>query len=368
MIQDLYIVGATGNVGSTLVKQIFEKGDTDPARHANPTRIVGLASSKHALYLPDGIGSQQAFAFADKKCDGAGEYNNLGELLQTARYGPRDEKTMLVFVDVTALKEQMIEFHHEVISKTPYSIVTANKNPLAFSDYEVFQELTTDPRRYGYRCSVMAGADTVPFLRDLRDLNDKLHLIEGCLSGTNGFITSELESGGNLSDILRKAHAEGYTEPHPRDDLNGLDVARKLVVLARTAGYPINMEDIQVEPFIPEQYLLEDDVDRFLDSVSKLDAEFKEKMANAQKKRQTLRYVAQMDVSGETPILTVSLKEVPKTSSLGSLTGTFNKTIITSDAYPRGYSIEAPGAGLDVTARNVRRDLLEMILERRNSI
>ncbi len=365
MIQDIYIIGATGNVGSELVKQIFEKGDTDSGLHANPTRVVGLASSTHTLYLPKGISQDQAYNFINRNYDEAQPYRNLGELLHGARYGYRDEETMLVFVDATAINEPMTEFHLQVIRETPYSIVTANKNPVALSDYATFQELTKDSRRYGYRCSVMAGAGAVTFLRDLKDLNDKLHIIEGCLSGTNGYICSELEKGGKLSKIIRIAHSKGYTEPHPRDDLNGLDVARKLVVLARTVGYHTDINSVHVQPFIPQQYLSEDSVDHFLDSISKLDTEFEEKMKSAKDRGQTLRYVAQMDTKKN---LNVSLQEVPKASDLGSLKGTLNQIIITSDSYPDGYSIKAPGAGLDVTARNIRRDLLELLPQRKNSI
>src|SRR6185503_17098338 len=97
-----------------------------------------------------------------------------------------------------------------------------------------------------YRCSVMAGADAVPFLRDLHDIGDAPSLIQGCFSGTLGYITSMLETGMPFSKILGQALAEGYTEPDPRDDLNGLDVARKLTVLARTAGHPVNLQDFAV--------------------------------------------------------------------------------------------------------------------------
>lgn len=368
MIQDLYIVGATGKVGSTLIKQIFEKGDTDSARHPNPTRIVGLASSTHTLYSPEGISQEQAYTFTNRDYCDAQSYNRHDELLNRAKNGIRTEDSRLIFVDVTALNEPMTQFHLQVMRETPYSIVTANKNPLALSDYATFQKLTHQIRRYGYSCSVMAGAEVIHFLQVARDLNDNLQTIEGCLSGTNGYITSELENGGKLSEILRRAHKEGYTEPHPRDDLSGLDVARKLVILARTAGYHVGIENVQVEPFIPEKYLLEEDVGRFLDSITELDAEFKERMNRAREKGQTLRYVAQMDVMGETPALKVSLQEVPKESHLGSLKGTLNKVLVTTEAYPNGHPIEAEGAGLIVTARNIRGNLLELILERRNSI
>ncbi len=375
MIRDIYIVGATGRVGQELVKQIFEKGDTDPTRHLNPTRIVGLASSTHTLYLPHGISPEQAFAFVGKHYEGAEKYSRLGELLEKARYGLRGDESTLIFVDVTALNEQMIQFHLQVMEQTPYGIVTANKNPIALSDYNTFQRLTRDTRRYGYRCSVMAGAGAVPFVRDAKDLGDPIYVVEGCLSGTNGYITSELEKFEGdrktpkaLSNIVKDAFNEGYTEPHPRDDLNGLDVARKLVVIARSAGMPIGIGDVAVKPLVPEEYLQEDNVDKFLSSLAALDGTFRQRIANARANGLTLRYVARIDMHGESPVLGVSLREVPKNSLLGGLEGTLNEIVITTKSYPRGYPIgPVPGAGLDVTARNIRWDLLNLLPQRKDN-
>ncbi len=375
MVQDLYIIGATGKVGQELVKQIFEKGDTDPTRHLNPTRIVGLASSTHTLYLPHGISPEQAFAFAGKHYEGAEKYSHLRELLEKARYGLRGDESTLVFVDATALNEQMIQLHLQVMEQTPYGIVTANKNPIALSDYNTFQRLTHDTRRYGYRCSVMAGAGAVPFVRDAKDLGDPIYFIEGCLSGTNGYITSELEKfedGGEtskaFSDIVRGALNKGYTEPHPRDDLNGLDVARKLVVIARSAGIPIGIRDVAVKPLVPEEYLHEDDVGKFLSNLASLDETFRQRTANARANGLTIRYVARIDMRGKSPVLEVSLQKVPKNSLLGSLEGTLNQIVVTTESYPRGYPIgPVPGAGLDVTARNIRWDLLNLLPQRKDN-
>jgi len=195
MIQDIYIIGATGKVGSTLINQIIEKGDLDREFHANPTRIVGLASSTHTIYSPEGLSQEQIHNFVNKNYNNAQEYNNLSKLLEIVKQNIRNEKNPLVFVDVTAVNEPMTEFHLKVMEETPYDIVTANKNPIALSNYAVFQKLTKDIRRYGYRCSVMAGAEAVTFLQDLTDLKDRVLIIKGCFSGTLGYITSELETG-----------------------------------------------------------------------------------------------------------------------------------------------------------------------------
>src|SRR3989344_9096498 len=110
----------------------------------------------------------------------------------------------------------------------------------------------------------MAGSDAVPFLLDLRDLNETLYGIEGCFSGTLGYITSELDKGRKFSEILNETDSRGYTEPDPRDDLRGFDVARKIIVLARSAGHEVGIKNIKPQPFIPEEYLKNESIDDFL--------------------------------------------------------------------------------------------------------
>ncbi|OGG79129.1 hypothetical protein A3A39_00715 [Candidatus Kaiserbacteria bacterium RIFCSPLOWO2_01_FULL_54_13] len=360
MYQNVFIIGATGKVGSTLVHQIYEKGDTSRSIHVNPTRIVGLASSSSVAFSKKGIGKKEALKFLKTK-NGI-SYNRLDELIALARTN-RDH---LVFVDVTALKEPMIEFHKKVISKTPFSIVTANKNPIAYADFNTFTFLTKEPDRYGYRCSVMAGADAVPFLRDLRDVRDKPTLIEGCFSGTLGYITSMLERNKRFSDILDTAWRRGYTEPDPRDDLSGFDVARKLVVLARSAGVPVGLKEVHVQPFIPRSYFKKESVGKFIRSTKGLDHHFAQEIKSAKKNGSVLRYVATMRMKGNTPCLSVRLQKVVTNSQLVALQGTLNKILVVSKIYGKEnpYSVQGPGAGLDVTAQNIRRDLL-YLLERR---
>lgn len=370
MIQDVFIIGATGKVGKRLVQQFIEKQDTNAQIHENPTRIIGLASSTHFIYDfgPDltGISQEKAYNFSqNRNYRGATAYTDLTNIIESVNTDYPHEESSLVFIDVTAAKEDMLKFHTDIIRHTPYNIVTANKNPIALSDYATFQELTENPQRYGYRCSVMAGSEAVPYLQDLRDLNDKLISIQGCFSGTLGFICSELEKNKKLSEIVKDAYNRGYTEPHPRDDLNGLDVSQKLVILARTAGYPINMENVNVEPLLPSDYLQEENVDLFLRSLAKLDNPFAKDMNVLLLNGFVPRYIAAMGFEDFTPKLDVKLMNVPKQSPLGSLEGTLNKIVIVSEAYDVGYSIEARGAGLDVTARNIRRDLLHLLKERR---
>src|SRR3989338_6340683 len=360
MRQNVFIIGATGKVGATLVRQIYERGDTDTSLHANPTRVVGLASSSSYIYSDRGIRHKDALKFIATK--NGHSYNGLDDLVSLVKKR-RDD---LIFVDATALNEPMLAFHKKIIGEISCRIVTANKNPIAYSDYKTFRFLTKEPRRYGYRCSVMAGADAVPFLRDLRDVEDRPSIIEGCFSGTLGYITSMLEKNIPFSTILKRAVDNGYTEPDPRDDLNGLDVARKLVVLARSAGYPADLQHFKVQPFIASGYFKDESIDAFLRSAGTLDAYFAREVQKAKQNNSVLRYVASMHIKGNKPLLVVRLRRVLKDSELGSLHGTANKIIIVSKTYgkDRPYVVQGPGAGLDVTAQNIRRDLL-YLFERR---
>lgn len=366
MIQYVFIIGATGKVGKTLVRQIFECKDTDFSVHTNPRVVVGLASSDKFLFSKDGLTKNECMKFINKELEGK-KYNHLDDIYVEVRKSGYGFERKLVFIDVTASAD-IIKFHLKICEDDMFSIVTTNKNPLALCEYKTFIKLTSDVKRYGYRCSVMAGAEAVSLLQDLYDVNDPPILVFGCFSGTLGYICTELEKGRMISEIISEAKKLGYTEPHPRDDLSGLDVARKLLILARTSGYNISLEDINVSSFIPSEYLKEDDVEKFMESLNALDKIFKEKVGLAKNKGKVLRYVARMEVKDKIPALSVCLEEVEKQGSLGMLAGTSNKITVVSKVYPEKspYIVEAPGAGLDITAQNIRRDLLYQLEGRKS--
>lgn len=369
MIEDIFILGATGNVGKALVKQVYEKGDTDFNKHVNPTRIVGVASSSKYEYSELGLSQSETDLF-NSNSNGV-RYEKLDDILDNVRNTFRPGNSNLVFVDATSAMNDMTEFHKKIVNNTDYGIVTANKNPLAFSDFKTFQKLTEDTSRYGYRCSVMAGAGAVSMIQDLKDVNDLPISISGCFSGTLGYISSEICKGRNLSDVIKEAHEKGYTEPNPKDDLNGLDVARKLLILSRTAGYDVNLDEIEVKPFIPNEYLLGHNVDSLIENIKKeVDNDFNDWVISAKNNNNVLRYAAQMDLVNGKPKMKVGLEEVPMDSQLGMLDGTMNKLIVETSTYPKGseFSIVAPGAGPEVTAQNVRRNLLYHLVGRKNLI
>ncbi len=361
MVERVIIIGATGNVGRTLVRQMVEKDMG--SMHRNPTVIVGMASREEFAFERDGIPPEKALAFAERKSIGKDTHSsNVFEDIFNMIKGCWEPFRV---IDVTASKE-ILDLHLRIIGCTDSTIVTANKNPVALSVYSDFFRLVSEPQRYGLRCSVMAGAEAVNKIMDLKDLGVLIKSIEGCFSGTLGFIADRINNGGLLSDALKAAVENGYTEPHPASDLDGSDVAKKILILARLAGHRLELSDVKISPFVPEEYMRNEDPGEFVSSIGSLDKEFKERSKEARGKGNVLRYVARLSVRDGTPAVCVGLEEVHADGPLGDLSGTLNRIVIKTDLPgSMHYSVTAPGAGLEITGQNVRRDLLYQIRDRR---
>jgi aspartokinase/homoserine dehydrogenase 1 len=352
MARSVFVVGATGNVGNAFVAQTLAQGNSVKI----PTKIVGVASSKSFMYDPSGLDGKTLTAFAKKMIPGTA-YNGLPDL-QTML---RDIKEPVSVIDVTASPD-MLGVHLFLIKNTNHNVVTANKQPLVASSVAEFRQLTEDKTRYEYSCSVMAGAGSVRFVRDLRDLGEIPEKIYGCFSGTLGYIATALENGNKFSDAVQEAMKRGYTEPNPAVDLSGKDVAYKILILTRSAGADVNMSDIQLKPFVPLTDQQSQDVNALIAGLPGMDATLKAGMDSAKADGGTLRYVARATFVNGVPAMSVSLETVGRLDPLGQLSGTANKIVVMTGPYGfngnKPYVIEAPGAGNDITARNVRRDLL----------
>jgi homoserine dehydrogenase len=210
-----------------------------------------------------------------------------------------------------------------------------------------------------YEATVGAGLPVIETLRSLVATGDEIIRIEGVMSGTLGFLCSQLENGASYSTAVRQAHEAGYTEPDPRDDLSGFDVARKALILARTAGWPLEKEQLQVEALY-DSSLAGVDVTTFFEQMSSMDNAFTERVASAAAEGKVLRYMATITQQGGT----VGLQAVPRNSSLGALQGPGNYIAFTTQRYsPIPLVIAGPGAGTAVTAAGVFADILNLTRE-----
>ena len=263
-----------------------------------------------------------------------------------------------VFVDCTSSKD--VVKHYLSIVQSAVSIVTPNKlaNSGKYKDYKALQEATNRHHvSFLYETNVGAGLPVINTLKDLMNSGDEILKIEAVLSGTLSFIFNSYKSGTQFSSIVKEAKEKGFTEPDPRDDLSGLDVARKLLILARETGMEIDLEDIEVEDILPPSCKKAKSVDDFFKELEKEDAFFEKKRAEAEKAGGVLRFIATLE-KGKAFI---ALRTVESTHPFYSLSGSDNIISFTSMRYnDRPLVVKGPGAGAEVTAAGVFAEIISI--------
>ena len=361
MKQYLFVLGA-GNVGREFIKRVQIKDSSE--FHKNPSVIVGVSEPGCMIFKPNGIDDDLLTRIAnfDKSAlKGEMKYESMDEILQLVEES--ELKGKVIFVDLTAGKDELLDFHRNVISNSSCSIVTANKNPISLYTMDDFNLLTKFHHRYDANVTVMGGAGIVNFINERREIRDEIKSIQGCFSGTLGYILSELEKGEKVfSEIVKSANDEGYTEPNPWDDLNGLDVARKILILARYAGHDVSIADVNVEPLIEKSFgKLEGE--EFFKALKQKDEYFTDLQKKARKDKKVLRYVAEMINKNGNITLKVGPRMMPQNGEFGSLKGTANLVVVDTStlADPIPHVIKSQGAGLEVTADAIRTGILKLI-------
>jgi homoserine dehydrogenase len=251
-------------------------------------------------------------------------------------------------VDLTAsdsTTEQLLKARREGIS-----LILANKNPLV-EDQGIFNMLMSGP--IGFSATVGAGLPAIPEIRRIIHEGQKITKIEGCLSGTMGVLFSELEAGIPFSDIIKNAVKKGFTEPDPRTDLSGGDVAKKLLILSRLSGYQLEIEDIKCEILYPDP-MKEIELEDFMNHLSMFDNIMRSKVEKAESENKCIRYIASMD-NGKCH---VGMKSVLKTSPLGQLKNDQKRILIYSSQSTEPIIITGAGSGPKDTAKDLLNDLL----------
>jgi len=265
-----------------------------------------------------------------------------------------------ILVDATAANTQPML---ETALQRGFDLVLANKLPLAGAqaDFDRLHAIANGRRRrVAHEATVGAGLPVIDTLNKLIDAGDRVLSVEGCPSGTLGFLFGELGQGRRFSDALRDAIDAGYTEPDPRTDLSGIDVARKALILARVIGFRGDFDHVAVESLVPPEFehLSRDE---FVTRLSELDSLWARRVSAAADQGCVLRYRAHVTKKS----ISVGLARVPLGGSLATLSGTDNQFIFTTSRYhTRPLVITGPGAGPAVTAAGVYNDLLALATHR----
>jgi aspartokinase/homoserine dehydrogenase 1 len=353
-----------GQIGRTLA-QIMTKSAAAPtngragAKNGTPRlRLVAAIDRSGFVFEPSGLSPKAIAQLAGAKAQG----RTLAASPGGRRATPAEALAFLgqhalsdpILVDVTA--DETTPLVKQAL-KAGMNVVLANKRPLSGGRAET-EALTTqaarDGRRVLYEATVGAGLPIFDTYRKLVESGDRVLKIEGCLSGTLGFLLTEVGRGRPFSEALRKAMAMGYTEPDPRDDLSGMDVGRKALILGRLLGFAGEPADVAVESLVPQpmRALSRDD---FLGGLDALDSDWTRRAAAAKSKGATLRYVASVTRSK----ISVGLETVTPQSPFFGLKGTDNQVAFTTTRYrEHPLVITGPGAGPAVTAAGVLNDML----------
>ena len=347
-VLNLFICGV-GTVGSSLIEQIRQQREKLMVERGLKLNVVGIASGHYAVFDRDGIDLTNY-----RETLKAGGESNL-DRLKSEVIGMNIFNS--VFVDCTA-SDDVATLYKDFLNHN-ISVVAANK-VAASSQYENYKELKQTARRRGvkylFETNVGAGLPVINTINDLTNSGDKILRIEAVVSGTLNFIFNTISEEIKLSDTIRLAKEKGYSEPDPRIDLSGKDVIRKLVILAREAGYPIDQDDVEKNLFIPQE-LFDGSLEDFWNKVPSLDADFEERRKRLVAEGKRWRFVARLDEGKAT----VSLQEVNQWHPFYNLEGSNNIILLTTERYKEyPMMIQGYGAGASVTAAGVFADIMSI--------
>lgn len=339
-----------GNIGGTLLDQLSQEQDRLKKQFDLDIRVRGIANSSRMLLSEEGIDLscwRDAFAVSSVPLDREAFLSHVG-----APYYPH-----AVLIDCTTSNELAMQYAGWL---RHFHVITPNKKACTAS-YEYYTKLMETSRESGkrflYETTVGAGLPIINTLNDLIQTGDEVLKIEGIVSGTLAWLFSQYDGSVPFSQLVLQAKNMGYTEPDPRDDLSGMDVARKTVILAREIGSRVELKDMTIESVVP-QHLQSVSKEEFLSRVSEMDDEMLERYNRAKKAGKVLRYIGCVD-GGR---CTVSLAELDKAHPFAQAGGTDNIIAFTTSRYheKQPLVIKGPGAGPDVTAGGVFSDLIRL--------
>lgn len=346
----VFMIGV-GLIGGTLIRQMLNQSDFLKEKRKLEIILVGIANSKKMYFNEEGIDMKnwkESLLASDKEM-------NLSRYVQQMR---QLNLPNTIFVDNTA--DETVASYYESILDQSISISTPNKIATS-SAYLQYQRLKNIAEKQGvkflYETNVGAGLPVISTLNDLINSGDQILKIEGVLSGSLSFIFNNFGAGVNFSDIVKEARTLGYTEPDPRIDLNGIDVRRKLIILARETGLPLESADVEIENILPSSCQEAATINDFFDALEKENDYFNNLRDRAFAEDKVLRMIASLD-NGKAKI---SLQSVTTDHPFYTLSGSDNMIVFTTARYTdRPLVVRGPGAGAEVTAAGVFAEIISI--------
>lgn len=341
----------TGNIGKTLFNQLKEQMPFLAENNDLQVKVTGICNTRKMVFNADGLSLEHW----------ENDLNENGEQADLAGFVTKMKAMNLpncVFVDNTAA-ETPIEFYQGVFESS-ISVVTCNKKGNS-ADYAQYKSFKDTARKFGvdfyYETNVGAGLPIIRTLKELMMSGDKVARIEAILSGTISYIFNNFKGEAGFYETVKEAQELGYTEPDPRDDLNGKDFMRKMLILARDAGYPLEAVDVKIDNILPEACLNATSVEDFYSELKANAAYFEDLKNKAANDGKVLRYIGKLEDGN----VEISLQMVDDSHPFYMLSGSDNIISFTTDRYKsRPLVVKGPGAGAEVTAAGVFADIINV--------